>query len=237
MSYVVSLEAFHGPLDLLLYLIDKNQVDIYDIPLARISDQFIDYLQHSGQYELEIVGDFLVMASYLLQLKSRMLLPVSARQQDEMMEEEQDPQTELREKLLAYKKIKETAEFLAARAAGAAGRVFYREAALETEIVVERAASVDDLLRAYLHLYEARGKNSPLVYLPQHDIDIEEKAAEIMDYLKINHNKMALRDVFPPEASRREVLVIFLALLELIRQQRVNAVQKRVFGMITIYAI
>ena len=103
MNYVVSLEAFHGPLDLLLFLIEKNQVDIYDIPIARMSDQFIDYLQQAGQYDLEIIGDFLVMATYLLQLKSRMLLPVSAVKSDEADAEGEDidPRAELMERLIS----------------------------------------------------------------------------------------------------------------------------------------
>ena len=236
MSYVVSLEAFHGPLDLLLFLIDKDQVDIYDIPIARISDQFLDYIQKAGQYDLEIIGEFLVMATYLLQLKSRLLLPTYEQHAPEEDETEAaDPRFELTEKLVAYKKIKAAADFLAEKSTGALNRVFYREAFFQGETVVERITNLEELLKAYQKLQKTWRDTDAELILSRQDIDIEEKTAEIMSCLIKNHNRIALHQLFVNFISKREALVMFLALLELIRQQKVKAFQERVFGDIIIY--
>src|SRR5690554_275758 len=105
MTYMVDLDTFHGPLDLLLYLVEKNQVDIYDIPIAVISEQYIAHLQDSGNLDLDRMSDFLIMASYLLNLKSRLMLPEGIIEESEEGEETLDPRQELVEKLLAYKKF------------------------------------------------------------------------------------------------------------------------------------
>ena len=109
MAYKLKLEVFEGPLDLLLYLIKKNQLNIYDIPIAQITQQYLEYLEMLKMLNLDIVGDFLVMAATLLQIKSRMLLPPDPTQQPE---EEEDPRDELVRRLLEYKKFKEIAEDL-----------------------------------------------------------------------------------------------------------------------------
>ena len=113
MSYIVELEVFHGPLDLLLFLIEKNEVDIYDIPIAEITEQYLVYIQDAKAINIERLGDFLILASYLLNLKSKMLLP--QHKLDEMEndpEAEEDPRDELIAKLLEYKKFKEAARYL-----------------------------------------------------------------------------------------------------------------------------
>ena len=235
MSYMVSLEAFHGPLDLLLFLIDKEQVDIYDIPIAGISDQFLDYLRQAGQYDLELIGDFLVMATYLLQLKSRLLLSAPARISEEDGQENINPGFELAEKLLAYKKIKAAAEFLAEKASGTSNRIFYRGGLIKPKPVVERMADLEKLLRAFQKLQKPWDDNNRENLLPLRDVDIEEKTALIMDCLSNNRNKIALQDLFIEAVSKKEALVVFLALLELIRQQKVKAIQEKVFGDIIIF--
>ena len=113
MPYVVALEAFHGPLDLLLYLIEENQLDIYDIPIATITDQYLAYLADTGDWDLDRLGEFMVMASYLLQLKSRMLLPRRHLPQYEPEEEYSRSQGELVQKLLSYKRFRQVAQYLA----------------------------------------------------------------------------------------------------------------------------
>ena len=112
-TYVVDLEAFHGPLDLLLYLIDRNEVDIYDIPISDITEQYLQHLQLSGDSDLENLGSFLSMASYLLNLKSRLLLP--AYEDEEGEEQELDPREELVKKLVEYRRYKKAAMYLRSR--------------------------------------------------------------------------------------------------------------------------
>ena len=107
MTYVVDLEAFHGPMDLLLYLIEKDEINIYDIPIARISDQYISHLQGNDVSDLDNLGDFLLMASYLLNLKSRMLLPRPTVEESTDEADEIDPREELVQRLLNYKHYKE----------------------------------------------------------------------------------------------------------------------------------
>jgi segregation and condensation protein A len=150
MDYIVDLEAFHGPLDLLLYLIDKNELDIYDIPIATITDQYMEYLQDTGEYDLDILGDFLIMASYLLNLKSRLLLPGLKGQEEETDEEEAiESREELVQRLLQYKKIKKVAGLLMERQSGECQRIFFRDTIFQAEEKEEIWATIGALTRAY----------------------------------------------------------------------------------------
>ena len=112
MAYKIQLEKFEGPLDLLLYLIKKNEIDIYDIPIAQVTEQYIQYIELMKVFDLDGIGDFLVMAATLLQIKSRMLLPPDPRE----AEVQEDPRTELVRRLEEYQRIKEAAEELRVRA-------------------------------------------------------------------------------------------------------------------------
>ena len=129
MTYKVQLEIFEGPLDLLLYLIKKEEVNIYDIPIARVTEQYLDYLNLMQLLDLKLAGEFLVMASTLMQIKSKLLLPVEERKQEE---EEEDPREELVRRLLEYKKFKEVAERLE-RLEQAQSQVFRRRASGQIE--------------------------------------------------------------------------------------------------------
>lgn len=231
MDYVVDLEAFHGPLDLLLYLIEKNEIDIYDIPMAAITDQYMEYLQLTGEYDLDRLGDFLIMASYLLNLKSRMLLPQRQPEAEEEGESE-DPREELVQKLLDYRKIKQAAEFLAARDSGEAPRVFFREAVYEWEEREEIIASISALARAYRAVRRKESDNK--VYdIDFSDIDINAKMHEILHLLTRSGRGLVFQDLFS-SGERREQLALFLALLELVRQKKVGASQENEFGEIRI---
>lgn len=236
MTYVVDLEKFHGPLDLLLYLIEENQVDIYDIPIAAITDQYMEHLSHTGELNLEQLGDFLIMASYLLYLKSRMLLP---RRPDRDGEEEDDrlyidPREELVQQLLLYKKYRQAAECLAQKQEGVLPRVYYRfqpeEADQEEEIVTD----VKALLRAYQVLLRELKLEEPELDLPSGDISVEDKMEEIMSRLQQKRGRLVLQHLFAGVSSNREAMAYFLALLELIRLQLVVAVQKDLFADITV---
>lgn len=233
MAYVVDLEAFHGPLDLLLYLIEENELDIYDIPIAAISDQYLDYLQASGDFDLDKMGDFLIMASYLLNLKSRMLLPIRPAVEGEE-DEPDDPRQELVQKLLDYKKFKNAAEYLQQRQDGKINRVFYRSSAVDFQAASEFAAETAMLFRAYQTLMRDYNRNEEAYQLPQSDINISDKMEEILKLLQCSPEGIIFQDLFATVGSVREALALFLALLELLRLQEVQALQGQAFGEIIV---
>lgn len=231
MAYIVDLDAFHGPMDLLLYLIEKNEVDIYDIPVAVISDQYLGYLQSTGDLELERLGDFLLMASYLLNLKSRMLLPRHGLEEEE--EADLDPREELVRSLLDYKKYKKVADYLLARQSGELKRVFFRnniEIANKEEIV----ADLKVLFRSYQNLLREKLVADSDLNLPSEDINIGEKMDEIIGRLQNRPEGLVFQDLFSGVISKREALALFLALLELIRLQKIFAYQAEYFSEIII---
>ncbi len=231
MSYLVNLEKFYGPLDLLLYLLEKEEIDIYDIPIAAIADQYIEYVHDSGSIDLDHIGDFLIMASYLLNLKSRLLLPgVMAAEEDEG--EAVDPREELVNRLLEYKKYKQAADFLEERYSDDINRVFFRNGLNETEAAdIEVSGSLNSLVRAFSLLLEKITENNQYE-LPQNQVDIGEKMDFILRVLPGDGATVAFQDFYAGAVHLREVLACFLALLELIRLQKVEAYQEQRFGNI-----
>ncbi|MEA4926656.1 MAG: segregation/condensation protein A [Syntrophomonadaceae bacterium] len=230
MSYLVNLEKFYGPLDLLLYLLEKEEIDIYDIPIAAIADQYIEYIHDSGAIDLDNIGDFLIMASYLLNLKSRMLLPGVMAAEEEDGGEAVDPREELVNRLLEYKKYKQAADFLAERYNDDINRVFFRNGLSATETVdIEVSGSLNSLVRAFSLLLEKMTENNQYE-LPQHQVDIGEKMDFILRVLPGDGATVAFQDFYAGAAHLREVLACFLALLELIRLQKVEAYQEHRFG-------
>jgi len=235
MSYVVDLEAFHGPMDLLLYLIEKDEINIYDIPIARISDQYIAYLQGNGVSDLDNLGDFLLMASYLLNLKSHLLLPRPAAELATDEAVEIDPREELVQRLLDYKRYKEAALTLGQRQEGELARIFYRNAGDELLGPEEIVADMGALLKAYRALLRELKEEEPNYEIRLEEISVEDKMEEIMSRLGESAGGMIFQDLFVGIRYRREAYALFLALLELLRLQRVAARQGAVFGNIMIY--
>ncbi len=235
MPYVVALEAFHGPLDLLLYLIEENQLDIYDIPIARITDQYMAYLSDTGDWDLDRLGDFLVMASYLMQLKSRLLLPKSPLERQEPEESDIDPREELVRKLLSYKRYRQVANYLAAMEQGDVHRVFYRQPD-DTPREEELVADVKSLVSAYKALREQLKQSQQQMEIPGGDVDINLMMNRLMSMLGEKKRRgMAFHELLGSAASRKELLGYFLALLELLRQHRVRAMQSEHRAEIRIY--
>jgi segregation and condensation protein A len=233
MEYLVDLEAFHGPLDLLLYLIEKNQVDIYDIPIAVISEQYLEYLQKYGRYDLDNLADFLLMASFLLNIKSKMLLPAGALESDEE-EEAPDPRRELIERLLAYKRFKEAAGWLETRQSGLTERIYYRAESAEGVPGEELVADLNSLIKAYKYVLRDIDDTTDEYELPRGDVNVSEKMEEILMRLQSMPQGIVFQELFVGIVSRREALALFLALLELIRLQQVVAVQGDPFGTIEV---
>lgn len=234
MSYIVDLEAFHGPLDLLLYLIEKNEVDIYDIPIAKITDQYIDYINVAGHIDLEQIGDFLIIASYLLFLKSKMLLP-KHEPEDKGDDYEADPREELVQRLLEYKKFKEAANYLA-EVMQEDNLTFFRSTDFEPEINEVLVAEVKLLVNAYKEVLArmAAQNYTPILEIPVSDVNVTDKMQELLEELYNNPLGISLQDLFAGATSRREVLAYFLALLELMRLQKVSAQQKNIYDVIII---
>ncbi len=235
MAIPVKLEVFEGPLDLLLHLIDKNKIDIYDIPIAEITDQYLDYISAMKETDLDVMSDFLVMACTLLDIKSRMLLPA---QQDENGEEE-DPRSELVEQLLEYKMYKYMSEELRDRQVDA-DRILYRRPGLPEEVrAYEQPVDMDELL-ADVTLDKLNAVFQDVMKKQTEKIDpiksrfgrIEQEkvtVAEKVSYVKAyagTHKSFSFRELLQKQNSRNQVITTFLAILELMREGTIRAAQE-----------
>ena len=216
MAYLVDLEAFHGPLDLLLYLIEKNEVELDDIPVAVITEQYMHYLSVTGDYDLERMGDFLLMASYLLNLKSKLLLPRAIMSEGE---EEEDPRIDLMQKLIEYKKYKTAAQWLLELENGLLPRVFFRQAS--EDLVIEEQLLPTVFINIYRHITRMRCDNY-IKFLMK--ISVYRKCR--IRSLNNPAREIWMQQLFEGISRRREALALFLALLELIRLQKVTAIQE-----------
>lgn len=225
MGYIVELEAFHGPLDLLLFLIEKNEVDIYDIPIAKITNQYMEYIEKLSSINIEQVGDFLIIASYLLNLKSKMLLPKhNIEEIDDENENIPDPRDELVEKLLEYKKFKEAAHYLASIQVEEP-QIFFRNTSYNPEINEVLIADIKSLVNAYKEVINKLDKPVYNYNIPDSDINVADKMQELHNILGNKTEGLVFQDIFVTVNSKREALAFFLALLELIRLQKVSARQ------------
>jgi len=232
MSYKVRLEIFEGPLDLLLYLVKKDHLNIYDIPIAQVTEQYLKYIELMRLLDLDIAGEFLVMAATLMQIKSKMLLPAEETQSNE---EEEDPRAELVRRLLEYEKFKEVAESLRQREAGQQ-EIFKRpkselnkiEAGDTGEVYFE--ASIFDLINAFTKALEEVPKD--LFYeVIKDEFTIEGKVHEILHLMMVESRKR-VAELFAKAKNKMEIIVTFLAILELIRLKEIVILQKGLFGEI-----
>lgn len=234
MSYKLKLGKFEGPLDLLLHLIKLNEVDIYDIPIGTITDQYIEYLDVMKELDLEIASEFLVMAATLMEIKSRMLLPT----QPDEEEPEEDPRFELIEQILEYKKYKELAGHLGERAEQET-QIFQRDFKEETDEETPEPlfeVSMFELLQAFKRLLEYTSVE-PFREVTLEEVSIEDMMAELRATLREKKNVL-LEEIFKNRSRSKVVLITtFLALLELIRLKEVIAKQSRLFGEIHIFAL
>ncbi len=233
LPYQVRLEKFEGPLDLLLHLIKENRINIYDIPIALITQQYIDYLEQMRSLNLFVAGEFLVMAATLLHIKSRLLLPADERPPDE--DDGPDPREELVRRLLEYKQFKEAARELDDR--GRRWRdVFSREPEpLPVQQPEELAAddmSLFDLVHALQDII-ARTPSSPLIEIIPDHLTVRNQMSSILDTLETRES-VTFEELFAGQVTRMTVIVTFLALLELIRLHTVRVYQAELFGAILV---
>jgi segregation and condensation protein A len=227
-QYKVKLSMFEGPLDLLLFLIRKEEVSIYDIPIARITEQYLEYLRAIQELDIGVAGEFLVMAATLIHIKTQMLLP---RDPDAPAEEIEDPRAELVYQLLEHQKFKGVANVLHQRAmmeAAAFGR-----ASMETDDDnPEIAATVFQLFEVFKEVMDRRQAVSE-IEIARDEMTMAEKIAEIK--LMLNEStEVSARALFERARSRREMVLIFLSILELVKELVIRFRQSGTFGDIII---
>lgn len=241
MSYKIKLEIFEGPFDLLFHLLDKNEVDIYDIPIAKITAQYLEYLDAMQAMDLEIASEFLVMAANLLAIKAKMLLPKPPKEQLEDEEDGVDPRDELVERLLEYKRFKQVAEYLKDQAV-AREKVFTRPNGEEqfvhlfSEENPLEGISLGNLLDALREVLDRIDEVETVGEIHRDEITIRDKMKEIRRRLIFQPNGISFKDLFANKATRVEVVVTFLALLELIKIKQIQIHQSNLFGEIKIYS-
>lgn len=229
--YKVQLEIFEGPLDLLLYLIKKDEIDIYNIPIEKITGKYLEYIDLMKMLDLNIAGEFLVMAATLIYIKSKMLLPPEERPIEEVQEEE-DPRFDLVRQLLEYKKFKDVAHFLQHKEL-LEEKIFTRRAPDDMEIEAPlEDVSIFDLISAFSDAIKKVEKNK-LHEVVQDNFTVVGKINEMKELLK-KEKSVNLTKLFDAMNSKSEIIVTFLALLELIRLKTVRVFQKQLFGEITV---
>lgn len=227
----VQLEIFEGPLDLLLHLIKKNEVSITDIPIATITEQFLATLELMQSLSLDVAGEYLVMAATLMHIKSRMLLPAGADEEDD--EEGQDPRADLVRQLLEYQRFKEAAEGLEKREV-LKRDVFVRspEPPEEVETVGFEELSLFDLISALGKVLE-RFPEESVHEVTLERVSVRDKMNALLDHLH-RAGKVVFQSLFEGAASRMEVVVTFLAMLELVKIRAVRVLQEERVGPILI---
>jgi segregation and condensation protein A len=233
-AYTVRLDQFTGPLDLLIHLIKKNEVNIYDIPIALITAQYLEYVEIMEELDLDIAGEFIVMAATLIHIKSRTLLPRPDASQEDP---EEDPRALLVNRLLEYQTFKAAANLLHEReelrsaqwqrpdqrVADIAGEEY------ETEVEVD----LFSLMAAFKAVLD-RAKQRPNVAIPGARVSIEERIAQLLARLS-ETEACGFEDLFEDAHTRQDLIVTFLALLEMIRTRVVRVFQAGMFGSIRVY--
>ena len=234
MGYEIKLDIFEGPLDLLLYLIKKNEIDIYDIPIALITKQYLEYIEVLRSLNLDLAGEFLVLASTLIHIKSRMLLPIEA---DEEMEDEEDPRAELVKQLLEYQAFKEAALQLDSRPF-LERDVFKRACPLEMSALPEdlevfEEMDVFDLVKAFQQII-AKLDRTERMEIDVEKMSLADRINEIMDKLT-ERKHLTFTELLEERIDRRWILYTFLAVLELMKLKMIKAYQGDSFGVIRIF--
>lgn len=243
MAIPVKLEVFEGPLDLLLHLIDKNKVDIYDIPIVEITEQYLDYIKQMETEDMNVVSEFLVMAATLIDIKCRMLLPKEVNEEGE----EEDPRAELVEKLLEYKMCKYMSYELKDRMVEAE-RCFYKKPTLPKEVndYVEPVnyeeliggitlAKLQEIFKSVMKRQEDKidPVRSTFGKIEKDEVDMEQKTVYIEDYIRC-HRSFSFRKLLEKQNSKMEIIVTFLVILELMKIGKIGIEQQDIFSDIVI---
>lgn len=240
MEISYKLERFEGPLDLLLYLIERDRIDIYDIPIVSITEQYLSYMNHLKTDDLELMSEFIVMATTLLDIKAGMLLPLK---KDEETKEVIDPRAELVERLLEYKRYKLMANELAEKYFDAE-KIFFKQPDIPKEVEeYKRPVDLDELF-GDMNLYRLRQVfdrvmrqkenrtdkiRSNFGTIKKESISLEAKITEVMEYAR-KHRKFTFKALLEGQTSKLELVVTFLGVLELMRIGKIRLIQEEIFG-------
>ena len=227
----ISLPLYEGPLDLLLDMIRKQKLDIYDIPIAKVTEQYLAYLHLMQDMNVDLASEFMVIAAQLIYIKSRMLLPPDP---DAPAEEQEDPRAELVRRLLEYEKFKNAAQMLYQREMienavwTNPGAVAMEDSELEPELTV----GLYDLLLAFRDVVK-RTEQRPMMEVDREEFSVEQMMAFLFESLSARSGTATLSDILPQINSRRALITAFLALLELTRLRAIYLKQDKPFGEIT----
>lgn len=243
MELKVELQAFEGPLDLLLHLIDKNKVNIFDIPIVEITNQYMEYIEEMKRQDLNVMSEFLVMAATLLAIKSKMLLPMEETEDEEV----EDPRAELVEQLLQYKMYKSISYELRDRQSDAE-HILYKVPTLPDEVLAfEQPVDVDELisdltlnkLQAIFQSVMRRQENrvdpirSKFGTIRKEEVSLEDKMAYVSNYC-YSHRKFSFKQLLMEQHSKTELIVTFLSILELMKAGTIYITQENTFDDIMI---
>ncbi len=236
MNYEIKLAAFEGPLDLLLHLIEKNKIDIYDIPMAELTKQYMDYIEEPKKFNVEVAADFLVMAAKLIYIKSRTILPANKSSTEADNNGVEDPREELVQRLLEYKKFQKVSEVLSSMFA--AEEKFFKRAPLQLsqKVLPPQDLSPQKLLKALISATtRADDVSIPDVLVSAEHFSVKDKMTAILSHLE-SGEKLKLTDVLETK-NINEIVTTFLALLELVKRRKVQAEQLMPFSEIYIKMI
>ena len=239
----VKLEAFEGPLDLLLHLIEKNKMDIFDIPIVEITKQYMEYIEEMRRQDLNVMSEFLVMAATLLSIKSKMLLPVEETEE----EEAEDPRAELVAQLLEYKMYKSMSYELRDRQVDAE-HIFYKKKTLPEEVLsFEQPVDLEELLsdltlnrlsRIFQQVIRRQeGRVDPIRSkfgnIKKEEVTLEEKLQYVAEYA-LSHKRFSFRHLLESQCTKMDVIVTFLSILELMKSGKILIFQENTFDDIRI---
>jgi segregation and condensation protein A len=233
MTFQIKLDMFEGPLDLLLHLIREHQLDILDIPIATITDAYLRYLALMQELDLDVAGEFLLMAATLIHIKSKMLLPPEEAAEGEEADQQEDPRAELVSRLLEYKRFKEAAQTLGLLESETA--LLHRRGAPAMDMEVEGPLQVSmvELLQAFRTVLSRADKVAPLEITPE-ELNVGQRIVMLVDRLAAE-SPLEFGQLFANATRRIEIIVTFLALLELLRRRLATARQGEAMGPIMIY--
>jgi len=225
-EYTLKLQTFEGPLALLMHMIEKDQIDIYDIPIMKITEQYLHYLDTMEEFNIHIASEFLVMAATLLQIKSRLLLPRPPL----VVVEEEDPRQELVDRLLEYRMFKQASLFLGQLAQNRERYIARQPQEFGLQLLMPTGLQIDNLITAFAAVWESKEEEYSLV--SRDEVSVQDKMYAIIHKLHQHEGEIEFLQMIEFTRSRGEVVALFLALLELIRLKRVQVRQNAGFGPI-----
>jgi len=229
-EYNIKLEAFEGPMALLLHLIEKNRIDIYDIPVAAVAEQYLAYLRAWTEFNMEVATEFLTMASTLLLIKSRMLLPKPVKPEDLGEGEEEDPRAALVEKLIECRRYREAGESLQQLLRLRRQYIHRMPQTFTIQRALPEGLTIEDLLTAFSALWETVAEEFRTI--AREEVTVQDKMTDILGLMDSFAGQMEFRQALKRAGSKTEMVSTFLAILELIRMRRIRVRQPEVFGPI-----